>query len=425
MGRGWSQQRAEAPDREPAPGPGRDREPSQGNAAFQEDHGLGSGGGDDDLDAALADLDAALARLPRGVPTYEAVTSSTGAETSHTDQVREYIPARWNHETLDYTDAARAIADQERTDGSHPTRSAQLGSGVAYDLRWGLHISCLRYSRPGGDLTHMDDVVGQVAARGASGDFDRSSTVQDPPAATLLGVIHQNVAQLSEALNGGRGQLTVSIFSHGGTGPGGGYVRGADTEMVTYAELETLARDARRSNVHVVYVIDSCLSGDLTVRANEAAAQEVELDALMTEASGGDATEARDRLALARQLMGPLRRVNENGGRLRSQSRGVRHGGRDAYATFARTASSIGPDLDELEELLDTLAFPADEADAVDALGPRLHQARIGLLISLPGDVATVSRGMHDLAGFLDPMNGLVNRLLEGADRSLEASQAR
>jgi hypothetical protein len=420
MGRGRSQ-RAQVPHSEPVRSRQGEIEPPHGNQAFQEDHGLGSGGGGgDDLDAALADLDRALARLPRGIPTFEAVTSSTGAETSHTDQINEVIPARWNHETLDYTDAARAIADEERADGSHPTRSASLGGGVAYDQRWGLHISCLHYTRPGGDLPALDEAVGQVAARDPSGDFDRSSTLQDPSAATLLETLRQNVAQLSEALDGGRGQLTASIVSHGGTGPGGGSIRGADTEMVTYAELATIAREARRSNVHVVYVIDSCLSGDLTVRANEEAAQDVELDALMTEAGGGDATDARGRLALARQLMPPLRRVNENGGRLRSGSRTVRHGGRQAYDAFARIALQLDPDLDELEALLDTLQFPAEEAAALAALGPLLDQARMGVLISLPGDVDTVSRGMHDLAAFLDPMNGLVGRLLEGADRSLE-----
>ena len=202
----------------------------------------------------------------------------------------------------------------------------------------------------------------------------------------------------------------MSIASHGGAG----YVNAADTEQVSYADLEAIAVQARRSNVHIVYVIDACLSGDLVVRANEAAADDAELDVLMTEAGGGDASAARSRLALARQLMEPLGRVNRNGGRLRSLSSCNSRCALTDEDSLTGLLSRMSPDLDVLEGLLESLPFPASERGEVDAVTPLLERARMGLLMASEGGVNRVSAGMHALAEFLDPMNGLVSSLIEG-----------
>lgn len=376
--------------------------------------------GGEGLEAAMALLDRALDGLPRGVPSFEAVTSSTGVETSMAHDIAEASAARWNHETLDFTAAARAIADAPDEE-AHRTRSAELGAEEAYDLSWGLHIACTRYTRPGGDLPQLDPMLEQAAGASAAGqDFDQSSVVRDPCAADMIAAIDDAVDGLAEVLGTGRrGELTVSIVTHGGSGEGGGYVCGSDTAHVSYATLQALAVRARALNIHLVYVIDSCLSGDLVRRANEAAGEELELDALMLGAAGQDTGAALSDARLARQLMVPLGRLNQNGGQLRMLSREVRRGESGAYARLAGIALSLGPDIDELRDLVESLPLPECERDAVAQLGPLFEAAHWGALSALGGTMTAVAGGMNDLAALLDPMNGLVSRLLEGADRSL------
>lgn len=391
---------------------GPEEQAPHGNQAFAQDNGVAAQPtGDDGLDDAFAELERALDGLPPGVPTYEAITSSTGAETSRTDQIETANQIRWNHDRLDYTDAARELADQDLGDGGNRTRSAITGEGVTYAQRWGVHMICNHFTRPGGDLPEWDQMMADVQASQGGGGFDQSMAVPNPTGGELRDAIMGAVHRMTEALDGQPGQLTVSIATHGGQG----FIRAADTEAIQYAELEQMAMAARRNNVHVVYVIDACLSGDMVVRANEAAADEAELDALMTEATGGDASGARARLATARQLMEPLTRLNRNGGQLRSLSRHARSRSADDLAAFNETLSRLAPDLDVLESLLESLEFPESEQAAVQALEPLLQRARMGVLMASEGGVDRVSAGMHGLAEFLDPMNGIVSRLIEGA----------
>ncbi|NJD29289.1 MAG: hypothetical protein FIA92_13460 [Chloroflexi bacterium] len=388
----------------------------------------GTTSGDVATDAALASIESArtldelLARIdammpsPERVAPFEALTSTTTAEYSR-GELEQDVMRLWRREQLDFTSAALRSVDAPATARGRAigTRGPRFQPDREYALRRTVNLFAADYRR-GADLPDVARIArrGSPFRRALRGEFERETSVLNPPAAQITSSVRGAIIDMWSELDPGTvGEIVVTFSGHGG----GGWISGVDGETVSGNQLAELARHAADFNVHLVFVLDTCRAGPITTVAQVEAIRS--LDARLARLPEGQRGPLEARVREIERLSREAWQVGQAafvvGNRARDDVRRPSDDHRLAYVQalleLSRTANAFRP--------------PDDRSGLAAAPVDRLLEARERLqwdvLAALAGSGREAPSTLRCAAAFLDAANDVINAGLEALNTELSA----
>ena len=203
------------------------------------------------------------------VPPMTAIVAATGAELS-SGSLEEDIERLWRRERIPFVQAARMAASRDYSasrdsDEAHAMASPDVTPEQGYALKWALSMYAYDYQR-GRDLPEIRRLLyqGSPFQQSLAADTDHIIRVSNPTASDITTQIVEAIWALALALPENQiGELVVHFSGHGGEGG----ISGVDGEFVSRESLTRYALWAADHSVHITYVIDACLTGDLVQNA--------------------------------------------------------------------------------------------------------------------------------------------------------------
>ena len=202
-------------------------------------------------------------------PPMTAIVAATGAELS-SGTLEEDIERLWRRQRIPFVQAARMAASRDYSasrdsDEAHAMASPDVSPEQGYALKWALSMYAYDY-QTNRDIPEIQRLLyqGSPFQQSLAADTDHIIRVRNPTANDITTQIGEAIWALALALPENQiGELVVHFSGHGGEGG----ILGVDGESVSRDTLTSYAQLASEQSVHITYVIDACLTGDLVQTA--------------------------------------------------------------------------------------------------------------------------------------------------------------